>query len=213
MNALVGTDVQAIGDVRAGDQRGRHTTTARDLVPIPGGGVLIDTPGLRAVSLWDADEGLSRVFADIEALAATCKFSDCAHDSEPGCAIRAAIARGELDPARLDSYNRLDQELDKSARRREGREMSKVIKQYYKLRPDKKRLGQQRRDSIRDATEREELTPLPAPEGAAVAADEEHGAPLVERCHREIVGTGVAGGHRRRRARAGRERFEDRWLG
>ena len=139
MNALVGNEVQAIGDVRAGDQRGRHTTTARELVPIPGGGVLIDTPGLRAVSLWDADEGLSRVFADIEALAATCKFSDCAHASEPGCAVLAAIERGELDPARLDSYKRLDEELDKTARRREGRELSKAIKQMYKIRPDKSR--------------------------------------------------------------------------
>ncbi|MET1002455.1 MAG: ribosome small subunit-dependent GTPase A [Acidimicrobiia bacterium] len=139
VNALVGNEVQATGDVRAGDQRGRHTTTARELVPIPGGGVLIDTPGLRAVSLWDADEGLSRVFADIEALAATCKFSDCAHESEPGCAVLAAIERGALDPARLDSYKRLDEELDKTARRREGRELSKAIKQMYKIRPDKSR--------------------------------------------------------------------------
>ena len=79
------------------------------------------------------------MFADIEALAATCKFSDCAHESEPGCAVLAAIERGELDPARLDSYKRLDEELDKTARRREGRELSKAIKQMYKIRPDKSR--------------------------------------------------------------------------
>ena len=97
VNRLVGTDVQATGDVREGDQRGRHTTTAGELVPLPDGGVLIDTPGLRAVSLWDADAGLSRAFADIEALAAQCRFRDCAHQSEPGCAVRAAVERGDLD--------------------------------------------------------------------------------------------------------------------
>ena len=113
--------MQATGDVRSGDQRGRHTTTARELVPLPNGGVLIDTPGLRAVSLWDADAGLSRAFADIEALAAQCRFSDCAHQGEPGCAVQAAVERGDLDPERLEHYRRLDEELDVAARRRAAR--------------------------------------------------------------------------------------------
>jgi ribosome biogenesis GTPase len=134
VNALVGDTVQATGDVRTGDQRGRHTTTARELIILPGGGVLLDTPGLRAVSLWDADEGLSRAFADIEELAMKCKFSDCAHDTEPGCAVQAAIERGELDPARLDSYRRLDQELDAAARRRDARIMSRGVREMYKIR-------------------------------------------------------------------------------
>jgi ribosome biogenesis GTPase len=135
VNALVGTDVQATGEVREGDQRGRHTTTARELVLIPGGGVLIDTPGLRAVSLWDADEGLSRAFADIEALAAECKFNDCSHRVEPGCAVRAAIERGDLDEERFEHYLRLDAELDANERRRQARIMSRVQRRYYRDRP------------------------------------------------------------------------------
>lgn len=132
VNRLVGEDVQATGDVRSGDQRGRHTTTARELVPLPNGGVLIDTPGLRAVSLWDADAGLSRAFADIEALAAQCRFSDCAHRGEPGCAVQAAIERGDLDPERMEHYRRLDQELDVAARRRAARIASRGQRQLYK---------------------------------------------------------------------------------
>jgi ribosome biogenesis GTPase len=134
VNVLAGGDVQATREVRARDQRGRHTTTARELVLLPGGGVLIDTPGLRAVSLWDADEGLSRVFGDIEDLALRCRFSDCAHDTEPGCAVRAAVERGELDAARVRHYQRLDRELDDTARRREGRILSKAIRNFYKYR-------------------------------------------------------------------------------
>jgi ribosome biogenesis GTPase / thiamine phosphate phosphatase len=137
VNALVGHDVQETGAVRESDQRGRHTTTARELILIPGGGVLIDTPGLRAVSLWDADEGLSRAFADIEALAARCKFRDCSHRVEPGCAVRAAIEAGELDEARFEHYLRLDAELDAAERRRHGRIMSKAVRQMYKDRPQK----------------------------------------------------------------------------
>lgn len=118
VNGLVGDDVQAVGAVREGDQRGRHTTTARELVELPSGGWLVDTPGLRSVALWDADVGLSRVFADIEELAAKCKFANCSHGGEPGCAVRAAIENGELDPARYEHYLRLDAELDANARSR-----------------------------------------------------------------------------------------------
>jgi ribosome biogenesis GTPase / thiamine phosphate phosphatase len=135
VNALVGDDVQATGDVREVDQRGRHTTTARELILIPGGGVLIDTPGLRAVSLWDAEEGLSLAFADIEALALMCKFNDCSHTVEPGCAVRAAIERGELDAARFENYLRLDAEIDQAERQRQARIMSKAQKQMYKQKP------------------------------------------------------------------------------
>ena len=115
VNVLVGDSVQAIGDVRENDQRGRHTTTARELVALPDGGWLVDTPGLRSVALWDADEGLSRVFSDIEALAAQCRFRNCSHGPEPDCAVRAAIERGELDAARFEHYQRLDRELDENA--------------------------------------------------------------------------------------------------
>jgi ribosome biogenesis GTPase / thiamine phosphate phosphatase len=118
VNRLVGNNVQAVGAVREGDQRGRHTTTARELVELPSGGWLVDTPGLRSVALWDADVGLSRVFSDIEELAAKCKFGNCSHGGEPGCAVRAAIERGRLDPARYEHYLRLDRELDANVRGR-----------------------------------------------------------------------------------------------
>lgn len=115
VNRLVGTDVQATGAVRERDQRGRHTTTARELVLLPAGGVLVDTPGLRAVTLWVADDGLRRAFADIEALTPGCRFDDCAHDQEPGCAVQAAVTRGELDAARVSHYRELDAELERVA--------------------------------------------------------------------------------------------------
>jgi ribosome biogenesis GTPase len=134
VNRLVGEDVQETQAVREGDQRGRHTTTARELVLLPSGGLLVDTPGLRAVSLWDADDGFAKAFADIEELAARCKFNDCSHTSEPGCAVRAAVESGELDRARFENYLRLDQELDAAARKREARIMSKEIKRFYKNR-------------------------------------------------------------------------------
>jgi ribosome biogenesis GTPase / thiamine phosphate phosphatase len=119
VNCLAGADVQATGAVRATDQRGRHTTTARELVLLPGGGVLVDTPGLRAVTLWVADEGLRRAFADIVELAPQCRFHDCVHDREPGCAVQLAVARGDIDAARVEHYRQLDAELDTVARRRE----------------------------------------------------------------------------------------------
>ncbi len=119
VNRLVGAEVQATGAVRSTDQRGRHTTTARELVLLPDGGVLVDTPGLRAVTLWVADEGLRRAFIDIEELATHCKFHDCVHDREPGCAVQAAVARGEIDAARVEHYRQLGAELDTVARRQE----------------------------------------------------------------------------------------------
>ncbi|HEV7525129.1 MAG TPA: ribosome small subunit-dependent GTPase A, partial [Acidimicrobiia bacterium] len=116
VNGLIGSQTQAVGDVRENDQRGRHTTTARELVELPGGGWLVDTPGMRSVALWEADEGLSRVFSDVEALAAKCRFKNCSHGPEPGCAIRAAIETGALDAARFEHYLKLDLELDENAR-------------------------------------------------------------------------------------------------
>ncbi|MCC3771445.1 ribosome small subunit-dependent GTPase A [Streptomyces sp. UNOC14_S4] len=106
-NTLVGADVQDVRAIRDSDGKGRHTTTTRDLLPLPGGGVLIDTPGLRGVGLWDAEEGVSQTFAEIEVLATRCRFHDCAHDSEPGCAVLAAVESGELRQRRLDSYRKL----------------------------------------------------------------------------------------------------------
>jgi ribosome biogenesis GTPase / thiamine phosphate phosphatase len=120
VNQLVGEEVQATGDVRSGDRKGRHTTTTRDLLLVPSGGVVIDTPGLRALGLWDADEGLALVFADIEEVAAHCRFADCAHDREPGCAVKAAVAAGELDDARVARYLLMHDEVAQGDARRQA---------------------------------------------------------------------------------------------
>ena len=110
VNALTGSDSQETGGIRLTDKRGRHTTTAVDLVPLADEGWLIDTPGVRAVGLWTSGHGIERAFADIFALAGQCKFRDCKHDNEPGCAVKAAIASGLLDGARLESMSRLVEE-------------------------------------------------------------------------------------------------------
>ncbi|MGW2954156.1 ribosome small subunit-dependent GTPase A [Streptomyces eurythermus] len=109
-NALVGADVMDVQAARDVDGKGRHTTTTRNLLALPTGGVLIDTPGLRGVGLYDAEGGVGQVFAEIEELAEGCRFHDCAHESEPGCAVRAAVADGGLPERRLDSYRKLMRE-------------------------------------------------------------------------------------------------------
>ncbi|MFH8337633.1 ribosome small subunit-dependent GTPase A [Streptomyces sp. AM6-12] len=106
-NALVGEDVMDVRAARDVDGKGRHTTTTRNLLVLPGGGVLIDTPGLRGVGLYDAGSGVGQVFAEIEELAGRCRFHDCAHESEPGCAVRSAVDGGELSVRRLESYRKL----------------------------------------------------------------------------------------------------------
>ncbi|MEV5729061.1 ribosome small subunit-dependent GTPase A [Streptomyces pharetrae] len=109
-NALKGEDVMTVQAARDVDGKGRHTTTTRNLLALPGGGVLIDTPGLRGVGLYDAETGVGQVFAEIEELAGRCRFHDCAHESEPGCAVTAAVDSGELPARRLDSYRKLKRE-------------------------------------------------------------------------------------------------------
>ena len=111
VNALLGDERMATGDIRAADARGRHTTSNRQLVLLPGGGLILDTPGIREVGLIDADEGLSIVFDDIELLAQGCRFRDCRHDSEPGCAIRAALDDGRLAAERWAHFQKLSGEL------------------------------------------------------------------------------------------------------
>ena len=110
VNRLVGKDVLATQELRA-DGRGRHTTSHRELVPLSAGALLMDTPGLRELQLWEADQGVERTFEDVTSLAATCRFSDCGHESEPGCAIRPALADGSLDAERWASYVKLQREL------------------------------------------------------------------------------------------------------
>ena len=107
VNALVGRDVQRTADVREDDQRGRHTTVAAELIELPQGGWLLDTPGLRAVTLWTSGRGIERAFKDVFDLADDCRFRDCKHLDEPGCAVNAAIADGRLPQVRLDAMRRL----------------------------------------------------------------------------------------------------------
>ncbi|MFC8536575.1 ribosome small subunit-dependent GTPase A [Streptomyces sp. NPDC057249] len=129
-NQLLGEERLATGAVRDADGKGRHTTAWRELVPLPDGGVLLDTPGLRAIGLHDARTGLEQTFAEIELLARECRFTDCGHGSEPGCAVLAAVESGEVPRRRLDSYHRLLRENAYAASRtdarlRAGREATK----------------------------------------------------------------------------------------
>ncbi|WP_350455024.1 ribosome small subunit-dependent GTPase A [Slackia heliotrinireducens] len=119
VNLLVGSEVQATGSIRERDGRGRHTTVSREMVDIPGGGCVVDMPGIRGLALWDADEGIGAAFSDVEELAESCKFRDCRHENEPGCAVRAAIKAGTLAPERLESYRRLKDETEHLRKRDE----------------------------------------------------------------------------------------------
>ena len=110
VNRLLGRERQDVAALRA-DGRGRHTTTYRELIPVPGGGLLLDTPGMREIGLWDAGDGIEQTFADVAELAAECRFRDCAHTGEPGCAVLAAVADGRLAAERLESYRKLLREL------------------------------------------------------------------------------------------------------
>lgn len=112
VNALAGRQQMATQAIREDDARGRHTTTHRELVLLPSGALILDTPGMRELGLWDAGEGMSTAFADIEALATQCRFRDCGHHGEPGCAIAAALENGALDAARWRAYGKLQREAE-----------------------------------------------------------------------------------------------------
>jgi ribosome biogenesis GTPase / thiamine phosphate phosphatase len=111
INALVGNPIQRVHGIRKSDDRGRHTTTSRQMILLPNEGIVIDTPGMREIGLWDATGGLSRTFQDLEELASQCRFRDCRHKREPGCAIAQALEEGALAQDRLDSYQKLQAEL------------------------------------------------------------------------------------------------------
>ncbi len=137
VNTLAGDQVQATKESREDDSKGRHTTTGRSLHRLPGGGWLLDTPGMRELQLTDSDGGLDDVFADIVALAASCRFTDCGHQSEPGCAVLAAIERGDLAPNRLKRYRKLIAEnaqnkASLAKRRARDRAFGKMIKGVMK---------------------------------------------------------------------------------
>lgn len=142
VNALLGEARQATREVRLGDGRGRHTTVVRELIAIPSGGVLIDTPGLRALGLTGSEEGIAATFPDIEQVARGCRFRDCAHSGEPGCAVAAAVESGDLPQDRLDSFHKLIREAEVAAARTDARlrareeqkskAISKAAKEYFR---------------------------------------------------------------------------------
>ncbi|MBW8765102.1 MAG: ribosome small subunit-dependent GTPase A, partial [Geodermatophilales bacterium] len=119
-NALAGRPVAVTREIRD-DGRGRHTTTARELHLLPGGGLLVDTPGMRELALYDDAEGVDTAYADVVALAAGCRFRDCAHRTEPGCAVAAAIGDGRLDPARFTAWRKLQAEAHRQLLRVDAR--------------------------------------------------------------------------------------------
>lgn len=145
VNALLGEEVQATGEVRAGDSRGRHTTSSRQLLCLPDGGILIDTPGVRSLALA-GDVGLADVFPEIDTLAQACRFSDCRHETEPGCAVTEALALGILEPGRLASFRKLERESHADRRqhdpvaRREAQRVWK-LRALDARRHDKRQLG------------------------------------------------------------------------
>jgi ribosome biogenesis GTPase len=140
LNALLGEAVQRVQAVREADSRGRHTTTHRELFRLPGGALIIDTPGMRELQLWDADAGIAEAFRDIEGLATTCRYTDCTHTQEPGCAVQAALAAGTLDAGHYANYAKMRRELDYLAMRQDERgaqaqqrrlkQISKWVKDY-----------------------------------------------------------------------------------
>lgn len=144
INRLVGKDIQPVREVREKDDRGRHTTSHRELILLESGGLLIDTPGMRELQLWEASEGVSDVFADIESLMKSCYFSDCGHDNEPGCGVRAALEEGLLDPSRFENFVKMRRELEylesrQDERKRMGRkERERAIHRQYRKAPKKR---------------------------------------------------------------------------
>jgi ribosome biogenesis GTPase len=118
INSFLSEEIQITGPTRESDGKGRHTTTSRELVVIPGRGVIIDTPGLRSIGLWSGRDGLAQAFPDIHRLASECRFGDCGHQTEPGCAIRTALDDGDLDSRRINSYRKMEREVEHQERQR-----------------------------------------------------------------------------------------------
>lgn len=133
VNTLAGQELLATQPIREDDGEGRHTTTHRQLVLLPGGGLVLDTPGMRELQLWESPDGLAETFADVEELAARCRFSDCAHRTEPGCAVQAAIEDGTLPFARWANYKKLQRELAHLERRLDKRLQADERKRWAKL--------------------------------------------------------------------------------
>ncbi len=142
VNTLAGKEVLKTKEIREDDNRGRHTTTHRELLLLPGGGLILDTPGMRSLSLWEAETGMEVMFGDIEELTVQCRFYDCKHENEPGCAVREALENGKLEPKRWESWLKLQKELARLEAKKEGKlrlqekqwgkQIAKFKKELYK---------------------------------------------------------------------------------
>ncbi len=149
INRLLGVDRLTVGEVREGDGKGRHTTTHRELVLLPGGGAVIDTPGMREIRVWGDEEGLTGAFPEIEDLASGCRFRDCRHGSEKDCAVLDALEEGSLDQGRFDNYIKLRSEFENLTRRRaqharmeerrEGKRFSRMVREVEKYNPKRRK--------------------------------------------------------------------------
>jgi ribosome biogenesis GTPase len=133
VNALAGESLAATAEVRESDERGRHTTTHRELIGLPSGGWLLDTPGMRELQLWDSAEGLQQAFADVSELVENCRFADCQHRTEPGCAVRAALGDGTLPRERWESYDKLQRELKALEIRQSAQLSSEARKEWRRF--------------------------------------------------------------------------------
>ena len=143
LNTLAGAELAATNEIRRADKRGRHTTSHRELHRLPGGGLLIDVPGIRELKVASADMGLATVFDDVEALASTCRFSDCRHVNEPGCAVQSAVEKGDLDARRLRNYLKLVRENERNSaslaeKRSQGKAFAKHVRHVKSLKEDQK---------------------------------------------------------------------------
>ena len=135
VNAIAGEEIMTVNGIREDDSKGRHTTTHRQLIRLKSGAMIIDTPGMRELGMWDVSEGLGSAFADVERYLGTCRFSDCRHETEPGCAIKAAIGRGELELSRWESYRKLKEEdVDRDEMMRRKNEWAKGVAKFTKQR-------------------------------------------------------------------------------
>ena len=135
VNALAGEEIMTVNGIREDDSRGRHTTTHRQLIRLQSGVMIIDTPGMRELGMWDVSDGLGDAFADVENFMGKCRFSDCKHETEPGCAIKAAIASGELGIQRWESYRKLKEEaVDRDEMMRRKNEWAKGVAKFTKQR-------------------------------------------------------------------------------
>ncbi len=139
LNRLAGSEVMRTGEIRGSDGKGRHKTTHRQLVLLPCGGLLLDTPGMREIQLWDAGAGMDQSFSDIDSLAAGCRFADCGHQTEPGCAVREAVDQGSMGQARLESFLKLSKELDHLKRKQDAQAALKEKQRWKSITRDYRR--------------------------------------------------------------------------